>query len=153
MKGGAPATSPAVGIFPRIKLFSRLIGRYSAGPVSERGRQEMLPSHEWLECRTKNSTREEQKYPTFRLSHLTAWQDWSCQGEVRSGHLPEPERLCQRQDYSPRDNSPRNNSPTDNLSKNKNKQGSGAEDSVGPHSGRPVLLWPTMKIWIVCFHF
>ena len=33
------------------------------------------------------------------------------------------------------------------------KQGSGAEDSVGPHSGRPVLLWPTMKIWIVCFHF
>ena len=36
---------------------------------------------------------------------------------------------------------------------NKYKQGSGAEDSVGPHSGRPVLLWPTMKIWIVCFHF
>ena len=35
----------------------------------------------------------------------------------------------------------------------KTKQGSGAEDSVGPHSGRPVLLWPTMKIWIVCFHF
>ena len=33
------------------------------------------------------------------------------------------------------------------------KQGSVAEDSVGPHSGRPVLLWPTMKIWIVCFHF
>ena len=33
------------------------------------------------------------------------------------------------------------------------KQGSGAEDSVGPHSRRPVLLWPTMKIWIVCFHF
>ena len=33
------------------------------------------------------------------------------------------------------------------------KQGSGAEDSVGTHSNRPVLLWPTMKIWIVCFHF
>ena len=33
------------------------------------------------------------------------------------------------------------------------KQGLGAEDSVGPHSGRPVLLWPTMKLWIVCFHF
>ena len=33
------------------------------------------------------------------------------------------------------------------------KQGSGAEDSFGPHSGRPVLLWSTMKIWIVCFHF
>ena len=29
------------------------------------------------------------------------------------------------------------------------KQGSGAEDSVGPHSGRPVLLWSTMKMWIV----
>ena len=37
--------------------------------------------------------------------------------------------------------------------KKKPKQGSGAEDSVGPHSGVPVLLWPTMKIWIVCFHF
>ena len=35
----------------------------------------------------------------------------------------------------------------------KKKQGSGAEDSVGPHSGRPVLLWSTMKIWIVYFHF
>ena len=30
--------------------------------------------------------------------------------------------------------------------KYKYKQGSGAEDSVGPHSGRPVLLRPTMKI-------
>ena len=27
-----------------------------------------------------------------------------------------------------------------------NEQGSGAEDSVGPHSGRPVLLWPTTVI-------
>ena len=33
------------------------------------------------------------------------------------------------------------------------KQGSGAEDSVGPHSGRPVFLWSNMKIWIVYFHF
>ena len=33
------------------------------------------------------------------------------------------------------------------------KQGSGAEDSFGPHSGRPVLLWSTMKIWIAYFHF
>ena len=32
-------------------------------------------------------------------------------------------------------------------------QGSGAEYSIGPHSGRPVFLWSTMKIWIVCFHF
>ena len=28
------------------------------------------------------------------------------------------------------------------------KQGSGAEDSVGLHSGRPVLMWSTIKIWI-----
>ena len=33
------------------------------------------------------------------------------------------------------------------------KQGSGAENSVSPHSGRPVLLWSTMKIWTVYFHF
>ena len=29
------------------------------------------------------------------------------------------------------------------FSKTPIKQGSGAEDSVGPHSGKPVLLWPT----------
>ena len=33
------------------------------------------------------------------------------------------------------------------------KQGSETEDSVGPHYGRPVLLWSTMKIWIVYFLF
>ena len=31
----------------------------------------------------------------------------------------------------------------------KRKQGSEAGYSVGPHSGRLVLLWSTMKIWIV----
>ena len=33
------------------------------------------------------------------------------------------------------------------------KQGSGAGYSVGPHSGRLLLLWSNMKIWIVYFHF
>ena len=42
---------------------------------------------------------------------------------------------------------------TAQLEEIKKKQVSGAEDSVGPHSGRPVLLWSTMKIWIVYFHF
>ena len=42
---------------------------------------------------------------------------------------------------------------TKNWRKLKKKQGSGAEDSVGPHSGRLVLLWSTMKIWIAYFHF
>ena len=42
---------------------------------------------------------------------------------------------------------------TNGLTETQVEQGSGAEDSVGPHSGKPVLLWPTMKIWIVCFHF
>ena len=33
------------------------------------------------------------------------------------------------------------------------EQGSGSGYSVGPHSGRLVLLWSTMKILIVNFHF
>ena len=40
-----------------------------------------------------------------------------------------------------------------NSSKSDNKEGSGAGYSVGPHSGRPVLLWSTMEIWILNFHF